>query len=203
MSLQHQARQQSPADPRATETIVLDSAAETRMPCLAHARRSNSQYQQQGMTPGHQLQQPQPASSQAGHQARPAPRFGPDYSAFFRFSPSFRATQTTAARGFGSSFRSPSQRLGLRAAGGSLSADPNSKLLDKLMEDLSMHQPYNPHAPLPPDCTTQQSSVSTITQVDLDLDLDAVISRYAFRSHTCKGGVADSKPSEIACHAML
>lgn len=197
--LQHQTRQQPAADPRASETIVLDSAAETPMPRLAPAHRSNSQQQQQGMTPGHQLQQPQAASSQAGHQARPAPRFGPDYSAPSSFSPSFRATPPTAARAFGSSFRSPSQRLGLRAAGGSLSADPKRKVIDKLMEDLSMHQPYDPHAPLPPAATTQQSSVSTTSHVDPDLD--SVIARYAFRNHIGKGHV--SLPTETGCPAAM
>lgn len=159
------------------------------MPRLAHTRRSNSQHQQQGMTPGHQLQQPQPAR----------PRFGPDYSAPPGFSPTYRATPPTAARGFGSSFRSPSQRLGLHAAGGSLSADPK---FDKLMEDLSMHQPYNPCAPLPPVSTTQQSSVSSTTQVDPNLDLDAVIARYAFRSHTCKAVLLSACLQNLICHAM-
>ena len=203
MLLQHQTRQQPAADPRATETIVLDSAAETSMPRLAPTHRRNSQHQQQARTPGHQLQQPQAASSQAGYQARPAPRFGPDYGAPSGSSPCFRATPPTAARGLGSSFRSPSQRLGLRATGGSLSADPNGKLLDKLMDDLSMHQPYDPHAPLPPASTIQQSSVSTTSQVDLNLDLDAVIARYAFRTHFFNDGVGVSMSSGIACHAML
>lgn len=162
---------------------------------MPRLHRNNSQHQQQGTAPGHHFQQPQPASSQAAHQTRPAPRFGPDYSAASGFSPAFRATPPTA-RGFGSSFRSPLQRLGMRAAGGSLSADSKTKVLDKLMEDLSMHQPYDPLPPTP----TQQSSVSTTTQVDLNLDLDAVIARYAFRTNACKGGISFRVPSEIACH---
>lgn len=167
------------------------------MPSLAHTRRRNSQHQQQhGLTWGQWPQQPQAASSQAGHQTRPPPRFGPDYSAPPGFSPGFRATPPAAARGFGSSFRSPSQRLGLRAAGGCLSTDPKSKMFHELMEELSVHQPYDPHAPLPA-APTQQSSVSTTDGVDVE----AVIARYAFRDHTLQGHFG--LPPDIACLAAM
>lgn len=195
--LQHQrSRQQPAAGSGATEPIILDSAAETPVPGLAHTRRTNSQHQQHGLTSVQWPQQPQPASSQAGHQARPPPRFGPDYSAPPGFSPGFRATPPAAARGFGSSFRSPSQRLGLQAAGGRLSTDPRSKMLDKLMEELSVHQPYDPHAPLPA-ALTQQSSVSTTDGVDVD----AVIARYALRNHNLHGcfGLPQRLPALQRC----
>ena len=81
----------------------------------------------------------------------------------------------------------------MHAAGGNLSADPKTKVIAKLLEDLSMHQPYNPHAPLPPAATTQQSSVST----QVDPDLDPVIARYACRTHVGKGHV--SLPIDFAC----
>ena len=186
---------QPAADPRARETIVLDGAAETPMPRLAETHRGNSQQHPQGTSPGHGLQQqqnqqPWPASSHAGQQPRPLPRFGPDYSAASGFSPGFRATPSARpAHSIGTSFRSPSQlRSGLGAAAvgtarGSLSAEPKSKLLDQLFKDLSMHKPYDPHAPLPLASAIQQSSLSTSTQIDLDVD--AVIARYALISHKC------------------
>lgn len=132
------------------------------------------QHQQHGLTWGQGPQQPQAASSQIGLRTRPPPRFGPDYNAPPGFSPGFRATPPAAAHGFGSSFRSPSQRLGLRAAGGRLSTDPKSKMFHELMEELSVHQRYDPNAPLPA-APTQQSSAPTAD----DLELAAVIARYA------------------------
>ena len=182
MLLQHQNRQQPGADPGSTEPIILDSAAETPMPGPAHTRRMNSQHQPHGLTRRQWPQQPQAASSQAGYQARPPPRFGPDYSAPSGFSPGFRATPPAAARGFGSSFRSPSQRVGLRASEGRLAADPGSKNINALMEELSVHQNYDPQAPLPA-APTQQSRAPTAD----DLELAAVIARYAFRDHPLQG----------------
>lgn len=210
MLLQRGNPQRPDADPRATDTIVLDTPVDSPLPGLA--RQSNSQQPQQVNTPGHSPQQqpdiqPQAASSQTGNQPRPLPRFGPDYRAPSGFSP-FRATSLSArhdSRGAHSSrpsFWSPSQLTSGLASRGmgtgerSLSAHPNSKLLDKLMEELSMHQPYDPLAPLPADSTTQQSSVSTTDAVDVDVD--AVIARYAL-----KLAVAKPMPTDIVCRAAV
>lgn len=87
------------------------------------------------------------------------------------------------AHGNSPSFRSPAQlRSGLASPetgnhARSLSAHPHSKLLDELMEELSMHQPYDPLAPLPLVSTTHQSTVSTADAIEMDVD--AVIARYA------------------------
>lgn len=200
MLLQRGNTQRPAANPRATGTIILDSPAASPLPRFGHTYQTSSQQPQQGRTGGvrpQQLNNQQPAGSQAGHQTRTLPRFGPDYRAPSGFSPCrapsgfspFRAASSSArpdsmaAQGNSLGFWSPSQlSSGLASPGTgtdarSLSAHPHSKLLDELMEDLSMHQPYDPLAPLPAVSTTQQSSVSTADAVEMDVD--AVIARYA------------------------
>ncbi|KAL3152457.1 hypothetical protein ABBQ32_14160 [Trebouxia sp. C0010 RCD-2024] len=190
--------QRPAADPRATGTIVLDSPAASHLPSFGHAYQSNSHQPQQGRAGGvtpQQLNNQQPVGSQASHQSRTLPRFGPDYRAPSGFSPftarsgfsPFRATSSSArpdsmgAHGNSPSFRSPAQlRSGLASPetgnhARSLSAHPHSKLLDELMEELSMHQPYDPLAPLPLVSTTHQSTVSTADAIEMDVD--AVIAR--------------------------
>ena len=137
-----------------------------------------------------QGQQNNSVHTSALHQTDAIPRFGPDHAASSGFSPGFRAIPSArlaskAGNGNSPSFTAPahlrSGRLGgsVRTAGQKLAADPQRRLLDQLMEELSMHQPYDPLAPLEPGPGTQQSEVSSATQ----LDLDEVIARYAIMTY--------------------
>lgn len=167
MLLQGQSTQQPAAGSRTTEPIILDSAADTPMSGLSQTCRINTPHHQHGLTSA------QAVSSQIGLASKPPLRFGSDYSA----PPGFTATPPAAAHGPDSGLKSPSQRLGLLAARGPSSADPKSQVLEKLMEELSGHQPYGRCAPLPA-ASTQQPSMSTTRE-----DLDAMIARYACREH--------------------
>ena len=190
--LQHEGTQQA-ADSRGRDAIVLDDAGETPMPG-ARAYRGNIQ-QQEASALGNRSQPTQGQQNNAGHASTVAqldavPRFAPDYAASSGFSPGFRAIPSAklaqkAGNRISPSFTAPTQlrsgKLGGSActAGQRLPADPQSKLLDQLIEELSMHQPYDPLAPLEPDPSTQQSEVSSSTQ----LDLDEVIARYVIMKH--------------------
>ena len=180
-ALQHQGAQEVAADSSGKDPIVLDDALATptpRTPQPYQTPHPDEQAHTAGQRPQRLQDQPHQAKFPAAssQQWRP-PRFAPDNTAASGFNPGFRASPSarpanTAAFGMSpkaiSQHRSTQLGASLRSARQVPSADPQSRLLDELMEELSVHQPYDPKAPLEPALSAQQSGASSSTQIDLD-----------------------------------